>query len=312
MIRTVLGDINPQENKNILMHEHIQCLSNDMKVAFSDKWLDEEKLENYAVEVLKILKEKFGLGTFVDGTAIDLGRNAALLKSVSQKSGVNIVASTGLYYYPSMLSCMRSAEELAEIFLYECENGLDSTDAKPGILKCAADGVLTKDTEKRLSALSIVQAKTKLPMYVHCSHNDNIAPRMMRIFESRNVNPKKTIFGHVSRRLNTDYLETILKEGYYICIDQSWKGQEEFIAKEVFKICEKGYENKILFSHDYPLYNDFETASKTGKDFVLERPINRISFLYNLIIPELKKLGFSDSTCDKFLKLNAIQALQIM
>ncbi len=311
MIITVLGDINPQDSQNVLMHEHIQCLSNDMKVAFGDKWLDEEKLENYAVEVLKILKEKFGLGIFVDGTAIDLGRNAALLKSVSQKSGVNIVASTGLYYYPSMLSCGRSAEELAEIFLYECENGLDGTDVKPGILKCAADGVLTKDTEKRLSALSIVQAKTKLPMYAHCSHNDNIALRTMQIFEKHNVNPQKTVFGHVSRRLDSDYLESILKEGYYICIDQSWKGQEEAVAKEVLKICEKGYEDKILFSHDYPLYNDFETAAKTGKDFLLEKPIDRIAFLYDRIIPQLEKIGVTKNICDKFLRLNAIEILNI-
>lgn len=309
MIRTVLGDISIKNSGNILMHEHIWCISNDMLSSLGDKWMDIAKFENYAVSVIKSIKENYGVTTFVDGTSIDLGRDAGLLKRVSEKSGVNIVASTGLYYFPSMLTSQRTADDLAEIFLYECENGLDGTDVKPGILKCAADGVLSDDTAKRLTAVSIVQSKTGLPMYAHCSHNDDIAVKMMRIFDNKKVNPEKTVFGHVSRRLETEYLETILKEGYYICIDQSFDGSEKAVAQTVFELAEKGYENKILFSHDFPLYNDFSTPDRTGKDFSLIRPKERIGFLYNKLLPELKRVGFSNNELDKFLKLNALEVL---
>ncbi len=309
MIRTVLGNIENGNSGNILMHEHIQNVSNDMLMAFGNKWLDETKLEDYAVSVLKTIKEKFGVGTFVDGTAVDMGRNAGLLKRVSEKSGVNIVASTGLYYYPSMLTCGRSAEELAEIFLYECENGMDGTNALPGILKCAADGTITPDAEKRIKAVSITQTKTGLPMYLHCSHNDDIADKTMRIFDRQNVTPQKTVFGHISRRLDTDYAVSILKEGYYICIDQSWSGSEKSLIEKVYKLCEMGYEDRILFSHDFALYNDFESTAKTGKDFPIDIPINRFAFLYDGVATELKKIGFTEQSIEKFLKGNARNVL---
>ncbi len=53
MIRTVLGDIDKSKRGNALMHEHIQCVSNDMLMAFGNKWLDENTMEKYAVSVLK-------------------------------------------------------------------------------------------------------------------------------------------------------------------------------------------------------------------------------------------------------------------
>ncbi len=310
MIRTVLGDIEI-DNGNILMHEHIQCVSNDMLMAFGNKWLSAEVIEEYAVNVLKQLKAQLNLSIFVDGTSIDLGRNIGLLKRISKQAGVHIVASTGFYYYPSMLSSKRSAEDLSEWVLYECENGIEGTDIKPGILKCAADGNMTKDMKKRVEAVSLVQSKTNLPMYAHCSHTDELAYEMMSIFSQYNVNPEKTILGHASRRLDTDYLMDILKEGYYICIDQSWDGEEDTAAKTVYELCEKGYEKKLLFSHDRPLYNDFEKPDSLGLDCSAEAHINRFSFLQNKLIPAFEKYGCTKEQCELFLGKNAVNVLDI-
>ncbi len=309
MIRTVLGDIENTKSGNILMHEHIQIVPDDFLSSFGKKWLDSEKLENAAVRVLKTAKEKFGVKTVVDGTSIDLGRDAGLLQRVSKKSGVNIIASTGLYYYPSMLTCTNSEERFTELFLSECENGIDGTDALPGILKCAADGELTYDMEKRMRAVSAVQSKTGLPMYFHCSHNDDIAEKSMRIFENKNVNPNKTVFGHVSRRLNAEYLKNILKECYYICIDQSFWGSHDLVAQEVYKLCEMGYENKILISHDLPLYHGYEIPVNNDEDFLYNKSVDRFSFLYQGVVPELVKLGFTDDNLERILKLNAREVL---
>ncbi len=304
MIRTVLGDIkNP--NGNILMHEHIQCMSNDMLQAFGNKWLDENRLENYAVSILSKLKEQINLGIFVDGTSIDLGRNVKLLKRISEKTGVHIVASTGFYYYPSMFSCMRSINDLAAWVLYECENGIEGTDVKPGMLKCAADGKMTADMQKRIEAVSLAQAETGLPMYAHCSHNDNIAYDMMNIFFKNCVNPEKTILGHASRRLEVAYLESILKEGYYICIDQSFYGDEERVARTVYELCEKGHEKKLLFSHDRSLYNDFEIPDRLGLDYPEQAHIDRYSWFIYKLIPELNKTGCTKEQCELFLSENA-------
>ncbi len=48
------------------MHEHIQCVSNDMLMAFGKDWLDENRIETYAVSVLRKIKEQPGISVFVD------------------------------------------------------------------------------------------------------------------------------------------------------------------------------------------------------------------------------------------------------
>ncbi len=312
MIRTVLGDIEKSEIKNALIHEHIQCVSNDMLSAFGKRWLDEEKLEKHSISILTSLKNETGINLFVDGTSIDLGRNVRLLKSVSEASGVHIVASTGLYYYPSMLTCQRSADELSELFIYECEFGIEATDIKPGILKCAGEGSsLTPDMSKRIKALSIVQSKTGVPMYAHCSHENSIVYEMMKIFEKSGVNPEKTILGHASRRLDTEYLKSILKEGYYISVDQSFDGDETEVAKVVYKLSENGYEDKLLFSQDHPIYNDFENSARTGLNDTEENHITRYSYIQNKLVPAFLKIGISREQCNKFLRENALRVLDL-
>ncbi len=309
MIRTVLGDIERSECGNALMHEHIQNVSNDMLSAFGKRWLDGKKIEEYATDILSECNRRNGLSVFVDGTSIDLGRNVRLLKSVAEKTGVHIVASTGFYYCPSMFSWKRSAHDLASWLLYESENGMEGTDIKPGILKCAADGNMTADMKKRIEAISIVQAQTGMPMYAHCSHNDNIAHEMIEIFEGCCVNPEKTILGHASRRLDADYLERILKKGYYICIDQASDGMENAVAEVVCKLCEKGYERKLLFSHDRPLYNDFEAPGRIGTDVPKSNHIERLSYFQTKLIPEFLKLGCTQEQCEMFLQTNAADVL---
>jgi|BioPla2DNA2_1021312.scaffolds.fasta_scaffold409631_1 predicted metal-dependent phosphotriesterase family hydrolase len=48
MIETVTGQINKNFTGNILMHEYIRTVSNDMLHTFGKRCLDEETLEDYA------------------------------------------------------------------------------------------------------------------------------------------------------------------------------------------------------------------------------------------------------------------------
>ncbi len=307
MIRTVTGDIEKESVENALMHEHIQCVSNDMLHTFGKDWLDDAELENYSVDILGEIKDRYNMNLFVDGTAVDLGRNVRLMKRVSEKTGIHIVASAGLYYYPSMLTCMRSEEDLADLFIKECECGMEGTGIKPGILKCAGDSYgMTADTKKRISALAITQAKTNLPIYAHCSHTDNLAFEMMSVFEKYNVNPEKVILGHASRRMDVSYLESLLKHGCYICIDQSWSEIE--VASVTYELCNRGYAEKILFSHDKAIYNDFERVGNIGTEVPKQNHTERLSFVFSKVIPKLEEYGLNGKL---FTHDNAVSVLDI-
>ncbi len=309
MIRTVNGDICLEKGCNALMHEHILCASNDMLAAFGKKWLDKDKLCTYSAEILRSVKEKYGVGIYVDGTPIDLGRDVRLLKCVSDESGMPIVASTGFYYYSDMFTVRRSAEELSEWLIYECENGMEGTDIRPGILKCATENKLDEDIALRLETLGITQARTGLPLYAHCSFLENFAHDQLDIFGSKGADLSKIVLGHASRRLCPDYLEGVLKRGCYICIDQSWGTEKE--CECVLELCKRGYAGQIMFSTDRPIYNDFHKKGDTGEEFDMNVHIDRYGYPFDILMPALLKAGVSEKDCVTMYKENPIRFLNI-
>ena len=110
----------------------------DFIKAFGKKWLDRDLLARYAADVLINAKKEYNIGLIVDGTPIDLGRDISLLKKVSEESGVEIVASSGFYWFPSFEFTSNDARYIGELIIHECENGMEETGIKPDILKCAA------------------------------------------------------------------------------------------------------------------------------------------------------------------------------
>ena len=96
--KTVLGSIPENEVGVVLPHEHIYCYSEYLYQIARNKYLDKEKVFDYAVKYFKILKGKYNLKTFIDCTPINIGRDIAMLKRISEASGINIICSTGFYY----------------------------------------------------------------------------------------------------------------------------------------------------------------------------------------------------------------------
>ncbi len=100
-----------------------------------------------------------------------------------------------------------------------------------------------------------------------------------------------------------------MEKGYYICVDQSFTGDEKAAAQTVYTLCEKGYEDRLLFSHDLPFFNDFEIPQKTNIEKMKDNHINRLSFLFDELFPQLKKYGFKDKNFENFTKYNAQKIL---
>ncbi len=313
MIRTVLGDIPISSiTGNVLTHEHIQNVSSDMLRCFGKHWLDEDKLTDYAIEVFRMLRETYHVALFVDGTPCDLGRNSRQLQKISENTGISIVASTGLYHYPSLLTCTRSAEKLAEIFLAECEHGMEGTDIRPGILKCATDlEGLTPDNRKRVAALGITQRETGLPLYAHCRHVENTAHEMLDILSENGTDVRKVVLGHATNRLDADYLTGLLKRGCYIGLDQCFPGREKQVAEIVVEMCRRGYEDKLLFSLDSLLYNDFSNPSHDIADKSPLEPISRYGFLFDTMLTAFREAGCTDKQLKQFVVANPLCFLNI-
>jgi len=133
-INTVLGSIAPEELGVTLMHEHIIYGATGWYADNTVAPFDRVAVVESSLRVMKKLKT-FGLQTFVDATANDTGRDAGLLKEVSEKSGVNIVCSTGLYteaegaspYFRLRTQAGDATSEISELFMKEITEGIGTS-----------------------------------------------------------------------------------------------------------------------------------------------------------------------------------------
>jgi len=314
MIQTVTGAVEKGDFGRVLMHEHISCSSLSFSKAFGDKWLDNEKIKDLACEALKKAHQEYNLGLMVDGTPIDLGRNASLLREVSFLSGIKIVASTGFYYLQSIEAINNDVNELAKWLINECQNGILGTDIKPGILKGATgEPGITADNRKKLSALGIVQKNTGLPLYIHCEHRGEIAQRQIELLLESDEDIEKIIIGHTALRPDADYLKGILNTGCYICMDQCHCCGHSLntLAATLVKLCEDGYTNKILISNDYCIHSDFCHKDTDGLHLTAAEHSKRLGYVFEKLYDEYILLGGSKENWETMVCKNPIDILDV-
>jgi phosphotriesterase-related protein len=295
-INTVLGEIDSNQLGETLCHEHVVCVNPAFYNAFGEKWLPKEKVIERAVKLFRQAKDECGVSTIIDGTPIDLGRNVSLIKEVSQKSGVNILLSSGIYCNEERFLLGKNAEKLARFFIEECQTGIASTSVKPAILKCATGRRgLTEINEVLLNAMAITQKETKLPIFAHNEHNLKTPYEQLKIFEKTGVNLEKVVIGHCSDCYNIDYLVDLLKNGCYLGFDRIYPSVYKKQAETIAELIAKGYEDKILLSHDFFAFydfadNDLETQKSWGRDFTT---------VHKKLLPKLRELGISETAVKK-------------
>ena len=303
-INTVTGEI-PSENLGVtLTHEHIICRCEPFYGALGEAFFDRKRTVELSVRYLKHMKEKYKLQTMVDATVLNLGRDLDLLKEVSEKSEVYITSSTGLYWNYEPMVDRKSENSLAELFL------LDAKAKKPALLKCAAENEQTVSYSKKLlSSLVKVQKETGLPIYVHTNANllgKDIAEYVVSIGADTN----KITVGHLSDISDVQPLLDIASFGLYIGLDRL-RDDDAYLDKNVQYVktlVEKGYENKILLSHDAIIYSDF---SPDDSKYQKENPDeSRFTVLFRKFIPKLRNAGIPDSIINRIITENPRKMLE--
>ncbi len=297
LFKTVLGDIPISELGITLPHEHICCYSEYLYGMAKNKYLDKEKLQKVSVKYLKELKTKYKLNTFVDCTPVNIGRDVALLKEVSQKSGVNIICSTGFYYTEEPVLYNASAQLIAEYIVKDAEN------INAGIIKCAVENETISDFNKKLLIASAIAQKTLgLPIILHSNANNENGIKALEILLTEGVKPQAITVGHLSDTEDLEYLLQVAQTGCFIGFDRLYDNRyESYISMTVNKItelCNLGYADKILLSHDTLFYNGFEVNPAIN-----DKP--RLSYVFNYILPRFPK-----EIIEKFMKENPIKMLK--
>ncbi len=208
-IRTVLGDIDPGELGITYAHEHL--VIDGGRPVLMEPDFDLSDVERMATEVGAAVA--LGLGAVVDAMPCDAGRNATKLAELSRRTGVHIVAPTGLhhdrYYGPAHWSHRIDVDELAELFEADIVEGIDANDYagpvvrrtahRAGVIKVAgSDGGLSPRDERLFAAAAQAHARTGAPILTHCERGTG-ALEQVRFLVERGVPPGHIVLSHVDK-----------------------------------------------------------------------------------------------------------------
>ena len=232
-VRTVLGDIAPSELGVTYSHEHV-VIDGGRPVEMEPEF-DLGDVDAMAEEIAGA--KALGLRSIVDAMPCDAGRSAVKLAELSRRTGVNIVAPTGLhhdrYYGPTHWSHRVTTDALAELFVLDITDGIDEYDYagpvvhrtphRAGVIKVAgSEGGLSARDSRVMAAAAEAHARTGAPVLTHCEHGTG-ALEQIQLLADLGVAPGHMALSHVDKVLDRGYHREILSTGAFAEFDQSFR-----------------------------------------------------------------------------------------
>ena len=323
-VETVTGPIEAEELGTTLIHEHLR----NRDEAVHDQWhsagavKEDEPYEvapgddfTIAVREAKAAVE-LGVKTIGEPTAMFLGRDVNFLRRVSEETGLQVVPCTGIYTYDYLpqFFMTRDADQIADFFVSDIEQGIQGTEIKAAFIKCAADepGV-NENIEKVHRAAARASVRTGAPIMAHSRPASNTGPRQIEIFLEEGVEPSKIQIAHTGDSDDLSYIEGLLEKGVWIGLDRY--GLDLFLPYEKRQattkaLLERGYADRMFLSADSVATTDWFPPN------VIEQLIAAgaandwtIRIVPEKVLPELRESGMTDEQERTMMVDNAVRWL---
>ncbi len=269
MVQTVLGPVAASDLGLTLSHEHLLCRPpGGVADAESDLVLDDQEA---AFRELGAFKAAGG-NALVEVTPVDYGRDLDGLKALSRRSGVHIVAATGLHkdQFSAPYTARLDEDQLADIFMRELQSGVNGVRA--GVIKLGSSvDQITPGERKAFTAAALAQRATGAPITTH-TEAGRLALEQLELLIGAGADPERIIIGHLDRLLDTDYHEAVLRTGAYVGYDQIGKPKDatdERRARALAILVARGHGAKLLISGDLGRKSYWGAyAGKPGLDYI--------------------------------------------
>lgn len=307
-IHGVLGPLDTAALGQTLMHEHITCADWSMRMNFGSRFFEFDQVAAMAAAQLKKAKA-LGVTTMVDGTPINLGRDIRLIREVAQRAEINIIASSGFYYQEEPWLAFREEEQLFDLLMEECTNGISGTDSRPGILKAGVGHAgVTPLLHKVLSATGRVARETGLPLFCHHDPSIRSGGEILDLLASCGVPAHRVILGHSGDTTDLAYLEEMLQRGCYLGMDRFGFCDRDLGLEPrcdvIAALCTSGWADKLLLSHDLAAYLAFWDSWETTKNSDWLNLEEDFTFIHRRVLPALETRGVSQAQLRQMLVNN--------
>ena len=300
-INTLRGALDTGELGRTLIHEHIGIRSPGIAENWPELW-DEAACVQTAEEKLTALAQR-GVGTVVDLSTADLGRDIGYLQKVAEVTSINVVLCTGIYWLRSMYWRGRPQEELTRVFVKDITEGIAGTEIKAGIIKLASDvqgGGVDSYNEKCLRAGARAHRETGVPIATH-NGPPTLGAEQQRVFTEEGCDLNRIVIGHVGDTDDTDYLKSLMDAGSYIGMDRF--GLDVILSFEkrvgtVASLCKDGYAERILLAHDASCCLDWIPDMNVVQE---QSPNWHFNHIPDDVIPALQEQGVTDAQIETML-----------
>lgn len=312
-LMTVTGPIRPSDLGRTLMHEHI-VVDFIGAAESTPARVDGELAFQTALPHLRRLRER-GVRSLVECTPKHIGRSVALLRRLSEASGLQILTNTGWYaavehkYLPPEAGS-RSASWIAEAWLEEWVNGIDGTGIRPGFLKLGnGNGPLPQIDAKLVRAAAEVHRRTGATLAIHTG-DGAAALNEIRLLREEGVAPTALIWVHAMNDPGPVQIEAA-RLGAWVSLDGYSLAPQNVLRFPRFLEAhrEAGTLNRVLLSHDDGWAVEGTGPRGSGLTAFANGNTAPFESLFTRLMPDLRAKGFSEADLDLLLVDNPREAL---
>jgi phosphotriesterase-related protein len=223
-----------------------------------------------------------GISCLVDGGHPDMGRDFKVLRELSSKSGMPIVAGAGFYtqpFYPKEIAAM-SEEQIVQALVKQCDSDPVGVFGEIG-----SWDDMTADERKVFRAIGKAHLATNLPIFTHTGIPGKAALEQLDLLEDSGVRPDRIVIGHLGNLVdaNVQVHKAICRRGAFVGFDRQGGPGDAQQVPMVMALIEAGFADHLMFSADISSAAQMKRNGGQGYAKTL-----------TVFVPKLKAAGASD------------------
>lgn len=306
-VMTVRGLIRSSEMGMTLEHEHVLANFQPLEEREKQPWTyDQDEVVRVVLPYLHQVK-KLGCRTFVDCTAVALGRDPRLLRRLSEETGLNILTVTGNYaavdaHFLPPYVFEDSVDELAQRWINEAKGGIEGTGIRPGLIKLGFNGgPLTKAEQNLIRAAAIAHRQTGLTIGAHTGPAVSAFEQLALLDES-GIHPSAWIWIHAQNERDSSQHVKAAHMGAWVSFDGVSSASLEIHIDLARRMKNEGLLHRVLVSQDAGWYH---VGQPHGGAF------RAYDTVFTEFIPAIRKAGFTEDDVHALLIDNPAGAFSI-
>jgi phosphotriesterase-related protein len=304
-VMTVRGPIPPEAMGPTLPHEHVLVDFIGAKEASRERY-DADEVYRIALPYLRRIREQ-GIRTLVDCTPPYVGRDPALLRRLSESTGLNILTPTGYYgasggkFLPEHTRT-ESSGALATRWLREWREGIEGTGICPGFIKLGADaGPLPEVHRKLVRAAARTHLESGLTIAAH-SGDGVAALETLEILRQEGLDGSAFIWVHANAETDSRRHVRAAEAGAWVEFDGIGPQEVDRHVDRVRSMNKAGHLGRVLVSHDAGWYHVGEAGGGTYRPY---------DTLMTKFVPALRAAGLSEAEVRRLIVENPRDAFAV-